>query len=294
MQFRCFGKGLEEDVVARSMAVIGAGTMGVGIAYVFAAADWDVTIVEPDETRAVETSRELADAAAVGMRRGVLKEAIGTRLATDVHRVADIAALTAGLDLIIESVPERMELKQLVLSAAEERRPALLASNTSSLSIEELASSLHRPEIFIGMHFFNPVWSISLVEVVRGRATSDDTLSAVLDIVLDIGKQSAVVIDSPGFATSRLDLIASMEAIRMVEEGVGSPADIDRAMQVAYRHPVGPLYLSDLVGLDVRLDIARRLSVALGHRFEPPRLLIEMVAEGLLGRKTGKGFYEWN
>lgn len=277
----------------KSMAVIGGGTMGVGIAYVFAVAQWSTTIVEPVDQRAVELTRELESAASDGLRRGVLDTRFAATLAANVHRVSDVSELSLGLDLIIESVPERMELKRQILSAAEKFRPKFLASNTSSLSIDELATPLQRPESFLGMHFFNPVWSIPLVEVVRGRETSEATLDGVLAIIEGIGKQSAVVTDSPGFATSRLDLIASMEAIRMVEEGVGCAADIDRAMRLAYRHPVGPLYLSDLVGLDVRLDIARRLSVALGNRFEPPELLIRMVRDGYLGRKSGKGFYDW-
>jgi len=197
------------------------------------------------------------------------------------------------MDLVIETVPEQLELKREVLRAAEALEPAILASNTSSLSIDELAIGLAQPDRFIGMHFFNPVWSFSLVELVRGSATDDASMSAALEVVESIGKQAAVVKDSPGFATSRLDLIAALEAIRMVEQGVGSPEDIDRAIQLAYRHPVGPLKLSDIVGLDVRLDIARRLSESLGERFSPPQLLIDMVKQGTLGEKTGQGFYSW-
>lgn len=276
-----------------SMAVIGAGTMGTGIAYVFAVAGWDTMVVEPDEASAEHCRRGLEAAAAEGLRRGRLSAEEAAALPFAVRRVPDTADLPNGLDLVVESVPERIDLKHRVLRAAEAVAPVILATNTSSLSIDELAAPLQRPTAFIGMHFFNPVWSLALVEVVRGARTDETTVSAAVGIVGSIGKQAAVVNDSPGFATSRLDLVAAIEAIRMVEEGVGSPSDIDRAMQLAYRHPVGPLRLSDIVGLDVRLDIARQLSEALGPRFAPPHLLVQMVAEGRLGRKSGTGFYEW-
>ncbi len=276
-----------------SMAVIGAGTMGTGIVYVFAAAGWDTTVVEPDEGRAGRFVDELEAAAASGVRRGRLDAELGRTLATVVRRVTDPAELPAELDLVVESVPERLDLKHRVLATAEGRRPRILATNTSALSVDELAEPLHRPEVFLGLHFFNPVWSLPLVEVIRGARTDDATLRAALAIVEGIGKEAAVVTDSPGFATSRLDLVAAIEAMRMVEEGVGAPEDIDRAMRIAYRHPVGPLRLSDIVGLDVRLDIARRLSQTLGPRFEPPALLVEMVGSGRLGRKSGRGFYDW-
>jgi len=276
-----------------SMAVVGAGTMGTGIAYVFAVAGWETTIVEPDDEQAAQSMRMLDAAAAEGVQRGRLDPAVGVSLASTVRRARDVGTLATDLELVVESVPERLDLKHQVLAAAEDRQPVVLASNTSSLSIDELARPLRHPESFLGLHFFNPVWSLPLVEVVRGNRTDEKTLAGALRIVEAIGKQAAVVRDSPGFATSRLDLVAAVEAIRMVEEGVGSPADIDRAMQLAYRHPVGPLRLSDIVGLDVRLDIARQLSVSLGPRFEPPALLVEMVRTGRLGRKSGEGFYDW-
>jgi 3-hydroxybutyryl-CoA dehydrogenase len=276
-----------------SMAVIGAGTMGTGIAYVFSAAGWETTVVEPDDAQVAQSRKVLEGAAADGVRRGRLDPDAGRSLAERVTMVANVEDLTTGLDLVVESVPERVELKHRVLAAAERTEPAILASNTSSLSIDEIAAPLDRPDAFLGLHFFNPVWSLPLVEVVRGVRTSEDTLATALEIVAGIGKQAAVVRDSPGFATSRLDLVAAIEAMRMLEEGVGRAEDIDRAVQLAYRHPVGPLRLSDIVGLDVRLDIARQLSRALGPRFEPPAILIEMVASGRLGRKTGQGFFDW-
>jgi 3-hydroxybutyryl-CoA dehydrogenase len=196
-------------------------------------------------------------------------------------------------DVLVEAVPERPDLKRAVLAEAEERQPVLLASNTSSISIGELAESLRTPERFCGLHFFNPVWAMPLLEVVVGPRTSDATRQAAVALADRLGKDPVVVKDAPGFATSRLGVALGLEAIRMVADGVASPGDIDKAMVLGYRHPVGPLELTDIVGLDVRLDIARTLATAYGQRFTPPSLLERMVAEGRLGRKTGEGFYRW-
>ncbi|MFN0303718.1 MAG: 3-hydroxyacyl-CoA dehydrogenase family protein [Burkholderiales bacterium] len=277
----------------QGIAVIGGGTMGTGIAYVFAMAGRWTTVVEPSDARAAAMLGELASAAANAVRRGKLDDAGATALCGRIRRTRTIAELDAGLALIVESVPEKAALKQGVLAAAEDKRPTVLASNTSSISINLLGGSLRQPETFLGMHFFNPVWSLPLVEVVRGQATSAATVAHARALVSAIGKQSIVVADVPGFATSRLDLIASLEAMRMLEDGVASAEDIDRASELAYRHPVGPLRLSDIVGLDVRLDIARQLEGVFGERYRPPRILIDMVAAGHLGRKSGRGFYDW-
>jgi 3-hydroxybutyryl-CoA dehydrogenase len=274
-------------------AVIGGGTMGVGIAYVLAQAGRTTWVVEPSAARTDALQHELAAAAADGERRGRLTGDERLALLQRVRCVESISALPNGLEVIIESVPERLDVKRSVLGQCEERGPRLLASNTSSLSIDELADGLDRPSEFVGMHFFNPVWSLPLVEVVRGAATSGEALAHAVALSESIGKKVAVVNDSPGFATSRLDLIAGLEAMRMVQDGVAAAADIDRAITLAYRHPVGPLWLSDLVGLDVRLDIARQLASALGPRFEPPQILVDKVAAGELGKKTGQGFYSW-
>ena len=277
----------------RSSAVIGGGTMGAGIAYALAVGDWNVWVVEPRAERAVELRLEVDAAAASGVQRGKLTAEAASTLSAGMHLVGSVLELPEGLDVIIESVPERLQLKLDVLAAAESRRPKLLASNTSALSINELAASLEHPESFLGMHFFNPVPSLALVEVVKGALTNERTLAAALALVESIGKNPAVVNDSPGFATSRLDVCLALEAIRMLEEGVAEAADIDRAAELAYRHPVGPLRLSDIVGLDVRLDIALNLTEKLGPRFTPPALLIAKVEAGELGKKTGQGFFEW-
>jgi 3-hydroxybutyryl-CoA dehydrogenase len=277
-----------------SVGVVGAGTMGVGIAYVFAAAEFEVEVVEPDERRAGELHRVVAEQAERGRERGKLTDAAARALPARVRHVEAIGQLTPHLDLIVESVPEQLALKRTVLGEAELRSPALLASNTSSLSIDALAEPLQSASRFLGMHFFNPVWSFALVELIRGSATSQDTVDRTQELVAAIRKQPVVVRDVPGFATSRLDLIAALEAMRMLEDGVASADDIDRAVMLGYRHPVGPLRLSDIVGLDVRLDIAESLASVYGERFAPPEILRAKVAAGELGQKTGRGFYLWD
>lgn len=277
----------------RAIAVIGGGTMGVGIAYVAAMVGRQVMVVEPDATRADGMRRTIDDAVMSAIARGKLTEASGAALSGRIVRTDAVEALPDGLDLIVESIPERLDLKLDVLARAASRRPRLLASNTSALSIDRLAQAVLDPSSFLGMHFFNPVWSIKLVELVRGAATSEASLTTARAFADELGKQSLTVRNVPGFATSRLDLIASLEAMRMLESGVASADDIDRAAVLAYRHPVGPLRLSDIVGLDVRLDIARTLEAAHGERFAPPQLLIDMVAQGKLGAKSGHGFFAW-
>lgn len=278
---------------AKSMAVVGGGTMGVGIVYVFAAAGWNVWVVEPDDTRAQSMQKTLVDTASAGLKRGKLNALHVTCITTGVQRLRSADELPLGLDLVVESVPERMDIKRMVLGQIDARLPSIIASNTSALSITEMAKYVKDPGRFLGMHFFNPVWSLAMVELVRGDATSDATLAAAKQYANSIGKTSITVRDVPGFATSRLDLIASLEAMRMLEDGVASAEDIDNAMLIAYRHPMGPLRLSDIVGLDVRLDIARQLCSTLGERYTPPKILEEMVARGDLGRKSGKGFFNW-
>jgi 3-hydroxybutyryl-CoA dehydrogenase len=284
---------MDREGSSGSIGVVGAGTMGVGIAYVFAAAGHGTLVVEPDPRRRDAALRVIAEQAAAGVRRGKLDDDAARALVGRVRCVATIDALPAGLELLVESVPERLDLKHEVLRAAEAVGPELLASNTSSLSIDALASVLEHPGAFCGMHFFNPVWSLKLVEVIRGTSTSDATIKHARSLTAGLGKEAIVARDVPGFATSRLDLVAALEAIRMLQDGVASAEDIDRAATLAYRHPVGPLRLSDIVGLDVRLDIAEHLSSVYGERFAVPRLLREKVAAGELGQKSGRGFFAW-
>ena len=278
---------------SQNMAVIGGGTMGVGIAYVFAVAGWQVYVVEPDTQRSVTMQQTLQTAAAGGLKRGKLTPAQAEHASEGVQRLALVQDLPRFLDLVIESIPERLDLKTRVLAEVADRQPRLIASNTSALSISELAKSVIDPSLFLGMHFFNPVWSLPMVELIRGDQTSEAALTMAREFAQSTGKTTITVRDVPGFATSRLDLIASLEAMRMLEDGVASAHDIDHALVTAYRHPMGPLRLSDIVGLDVRLDIARHLSQALGPRYAPPRILEELVAKGHLGQKTGQGFFAW-
>ena len=273
--------------------VVGAGTMGLGIAYVAAGAGYTVHLVEVDEKRgqsALESLHRLWDKA---VERGKLStaDADARRARLAVRR--DLTEVPEEPAVIVEAVPERVELKRAVLAAAEARRPALLATNTSSIPIGTLDDGLEHPDRFIGLHFFNPVWAMALLEVVVGPETSDATTAAAVTLAGRLGKDPVVVRDLPGFATSRLGVTLGLEAIRMVADEVASPADIDKAMVLGYRHPVGPLELTDIVGLDVRLDIAKTLQKAYGDRFAPPPLLESMVADGRLGKKSGHGFYRW-
>lgn len=273
--------------------VVGAGTMGLGIAYVAAGSGHAVELVEVDAERGATALNRLADLWERAVQRGKLSadEAAANRQRITLRQsLADVAPAP---EVIVEAVPERLDLKRTVLRAAAALDPALLGSNTSSIPIGELAAGLDAPERFLGLHFFNPVWAMALLEIVVGPATAEETTAAAVALAGRLGKDPVVVRDLPGFATSRLGVTLGLEAIRMVADEVASPADIDKAMVLGYRHPIGPLELTDLVGLDVRLDIARTLQAAYGDRFAPPPLLEEMVAAGRLGKKSGQGFYRW-
>ncbi|MCX5068561.1 3-hydroxyacyl-CoA dehydrogenase family protein [Micromonospora lupini] len=273
--------------------VVGAGTMGLGIAYVAAGAGHAVELVEVDAARGATALTRLADLWERAVQRGKLTadEAAANRQRVTLR--PSLAEIAPAPEVIVEAVPERLDLKRTVLRDAATLNPALLASNTSSIAIGELAAGLAAPERFLGLHFFNPVWAMALLEIVVGPATAEETTAAAVALAGRLGKDPVVVRDLPGFATSRLGVTLGLEAIRMVADGVASPADIDKAMVLGYRHPIGPLELTDLVGLDVRLDIARTLQAAYGDRFAPPELLVEMVAAGRLGKKSGHGFYHW-
>lgn len=276
------------------VGVIGGGTMGIGIAHRFAATGSEVAIVDVDFAAAERAVDRTASTLHGAVERGKLTKEQAREAVARIVPVAATADLPRHLDLIIEAVVEDVALKQRILAEAEVREPVVLASNTSSISIDELASALDDATRFAGMHFFNPVWAIPLVEVIRGSATSDVTLERIGDMVERLGMEQALVNDAAGFATSRLGVLVGIEAIRMVEEGVATPAAIDTAMRLGYRHPMGPLMLGDLVGLDVRLGIAEHLASVYGERFEPPDLLRRMVGEGRLGKKSGRGFYDWS
>ena len=264
--------------------VIGAGTMGIGIAYVAAGAGYRVDLVEVDPERAAAARDTLAGL----WRKAVARDLLDATEADEAAaRIGFAEAVPAGADVVVEAVPEKLELKRAVLAAAAAARPGLLASNTSSIPISALGEGV------IGLHFFNPVWAMPLLEIVVGASTPPGAVRTARAVAARLGKDPVVVRDRPGFATSRLGVALGLEAIRMLEDGVASATDIDKAMVLGYGHPVGPLELTDLVGLDVRLDIARTLQAAYGDRFAPPDLLVSLVEAGHLGRKTGRGFYRW-
>ncbi|MBL7261723.1 3-hydroxyacyl-CoA dehydrogenase family protein [Paractinoplanes lichenicola] len=281
-------------VVPKLVAVIGGGRMGAGIAQVFAVAGSMVGLVERDPAAAAAARDRVAMGLLRAAEKGVLDESADAVLER-LRLVDDVSGLSPDTDLVVEAVPEDAALKVKVLAAAERvlGEQTVLASNTSSLSITGLADGLRRPERFVGMHFFNPVPASKLVEIVTSSLTGDAAREAARSWVAGLGKSEVVVRDSPGFATSRLGVLLGLEAIRMLEEGVADAASIDRAMELGYRHPMGPLRSTDLVGLDVRLAIAEHLHRELGERFAPPRLLRDKVARGELGRKAGQGFFSW-
>ncbi|MFC3958411.1 3-hydroxyacyl-CoA dehydrogenase family protein [Halovivax cerinus] len=277
------------------VGVLGAGTMGQGIAQVAAQAGHDV-VVRDIESEFVEDGLDgIESTLAEGVEREKVTPDEKAATLDRLSGTTDLETAVSESDLVIEAVPEDMDLKQETFTSVEESadEETIIASNTSALSVTEIASALERPERAIGLHFFNPVHLMSLVEVVVPERTSDETVETAEAFVDGIGKSPITVRDSPGFASSRLGVTLGVEAIRMVETGVASPRDVDRAMTLGYNHPMGPIELTDVVGLDVRLDILEHLREELGERFKPPQLLRQKVRAGNLGRKTGEGFYVW-
>jgi 3-hydroxybutyryl-CoA dehydrogenase len=286
---------LEAAPAVRRVAVLGAGTMGHGIAQAAAAAGFEVVLRDITQEVAAKGLRSIEANLAKGVERGKVSEEERERTLANLRTTTRLEE-AAGSDLYVEAVPERLDLKRETLRAVEALDAAdfIFATNTSSLSITEIAEGARSPRRVVGMHFFNPVHLMRLVEIVRGRETSDETAEAVRAVALRMRKEPIVVRDVPGFASSRLGVALGLEAMRMVEEGVAEAKDIDTAMELGYNHPMGPLRLTDLVGLDVRLHIAEYLHARLGsERFRPPEILRRMVAEGKLGKKSGEGFYRW-
>jgi 3-hydroxybutyryl-CoA dehydrogenase len=277
------------------VTVLGTGTMGQGIAQVTAAAGLSTRVFDSVPGRAEAAIAQIAAQLAKLVAKGKITEDARASTLGALSPAGDVKAACAGCDLVIEAVPEDMALKVgLFREAASAAAPnALLASNTSSLSITELGARIGAAERTIGLHFFNPPPVMELLEIVRGLGTSDDTLDRAIAFARAVKKSPIVVKDSPGFASSRLGVILGAEAIRMLESGVASVEDIDRAMELGYRHPMGPLKLTDLVGLDVRLAILDHLHKEVGEQFRAPSLLRTMVRAGKLGKKTGEGFYRW-
>lgn len=279
----------------QTIAVIGAGTMGHGIAQVAAFAGFKVLLSDVDRESLARGVTAIEGNLAKGIKLGKLTEDDRDRTLQHIRGTTNLKEC-ASADLIIEAAPEKLDLKKDVLRQLESAsdHPFIFASNTSSLSISEIASSSKRPEAVIGMHFFNPVHIMRLLEIVVGEKTSAATVDTVTEVGRKLRKEPIVVKDVPGFASSRLGVVLGLEAMRMFEQGVASAQDIDTAMELGYNHPMGPLKLTDLVGLDVRLNIAEYLHRELGSEaFRPPEVLRRMVSEGKLGKKTGQGFYDW-
>jgi len=283
----------------RHVAVVGAGTMGHGIAYVVAAAGCSVCLTDA-RADALPQARERIEALLTGgLTRGKLTADDQAGIRARVQLESDLGSAVTGADAVIEAVVEDLPLKQQLFARLEQtaNADALLATNTSSLSIARIATGMRQPARLVGMHFFNPVHQMKLVEIVTHGAGGSSSAAAerAAAFARQLGKEPIVVRDSPGFASSRLGVVLGLEAMRMLEQGVASAEDIDKAMELGYNHPMGPLKLTDLVGLDVRLAIAEYLHATLGGpQYEPPKILREKVKKGELGKKKRKGFYTWS
>jgi 3-hydroxybutyryl-CoA dehydrogenase len=269
--------------------------MGQGIAQVTAAAGIDTRVYDAEPGRAEDAVRAVGAQLQRLVAKGRVTIEQRDRAMSALRVVPEVGIGCEGVDVVVEAVPESMELKVKLLAGVATLVPAhaILGSNTSSLSVTELGTRIGAAERTVGLHFFNPPPVMDLLEVVRGVATSQATVERALSFARVVGKEPIVVRDTPGFATSRLGVLLGAEAIRMLEAGVATAEDIDRAMELGYRHPMGPLKLTDLVGLDVRLAILEHLHRELGEQFRPPVLLRQMVRAGRLGKKTGEGFYLW-
>lgn len=280
----------------KRVAVVGAGTMGHGIAQVAAVAGFETRLTDVNTDALASAWQHIQSNLAGAVGRGKLTQAQADAAIANVTPVAELEIATRDVDLAIEAVVEDLAVKQALFQRLDAlvADTAILATNTSSLSVTAISAATKRPSRVIGMHFFNPVHIMKLVEIVTHHASDDAVVASARAAAGQMGKTTIVVRDTPGFASSRLGVILGLEAMRMLEAGVASAADIDTAMELGYGHPMGPLRLTDLVGLDVRLKIAEYLHRELGDtKFAPPRILREKVERGELGKKTGRGFYEW-
>jgi 3-hydroxybutyryl-CoA dehydrogenase len=279
----------------RRIAVLGAGTMGHGIAQVAASVGYEVIMLDVSHEALARGVIAIEGNLAKGIGLGKITEKDRDQTLQRIRGATQLPEV-AGADLVIEAAPEVLSLKQELLKEVEPRvgPQTIFASNTSSLSITEVAAVASRPQLVVGMHFFNPVHIMRLIEIVHGKWTNRETVESVRGVAKRMKKEPIVVRDVPGFASSRLGVTLGLEAMRMLEQGVACARDIDTAMELGYNHPMGPLRLTDVVGLDVRLKIAEYLHVALGSEcFRPPEILRRLVSEGKLGKKTGEGFYKW-
>lgn len=278
------------------VAVLGAGQMGHGIAQVAAMAGHDVVLRDIDDDLVQDGLSSIEANLDEGVELGKVEPETRDSALAQLQGTTNLEEAVQDVDCVIEAVPEDMDLKKQVFSEVDEHVPSgtMLATNTSALSVTELASTVSHSSRCIGLHFFNPPHLMDLVEIVLAEQTSEEIEHRAIEMIQYFGKTTVTIEDFPGFATSRLGVTLGVEAMRMVQSGVASPADIDRAMREGYGHPMGPLELTDQVGLDVRLDILEHLREELGERFRPPEILRRKVRAGKLGKKADEGFYTWN
>lgn len=278
------------------VSIIGAGTMGHGIAYSSIISGYSTTITDTSDDRLDGAIHHIEAALTKGVSRNKLTQEDAQTARNRLQTDSNFESAVKDADLVIEAVPENLQLKQDIFRRLSEicKPESILASNTSSLSITAIASASKDPTRVIGMHFFNPVPAMKLVELVTGEETSNPTIGVARDFAESLGKTPIIVKDSPGFASSRLGVILGLEAMRMLEQGVATAEDIDKAMELGYNHPIGPLKLTDLVGLDIRLAIADHLHATFGQdTYAAPQILRDYVKAGKLGKKSGEGFYRW-
>jgi 3-hydroxybutyryl-CoA dehydrogenase len=282
-------------IEVQRVLVVGAGTMGTGIAQVAARAGYETAVFDVAPGAARKSLDRIRDSLDRAVEKGRCTAQERDQALVRLTPAADLESGAAEADLIVEAAPEDLQLKRELFARISKvaRAEAILATNTSSLPVTAIAAAARGPERVVGLHFFNPVPAMKLLEIVQGERTHPMVVTAARAVGARLGKEVVVVRDAPGFATSRLGIALAMEAIRMLEEGVASAEEIDRAIELGYGHPMGPLKLTDHVGLDVRLAIADHLTAELGERFRPPQLLRRMVRAGKLGKKSGEGFYRY-
>ncbi|WP_251027403.1 3-hydroxyacyl-CoA dehydrogenase [Exiguobacterium sp. J14376] len=283
-------------MIVQQMVVVGSGVMGRGIAYVAAASGFDVTLVDVEQKLLTSAQQELETIADKAIIRGKMTTEEVEQLFSRLSYATDLKESVKGANLVIEAVPERLDIKRTVFETLDQYAPAgcIFATNTSTMSPTEIASFTKRPERVMAMHFFNPVHRMPLVELAQGLETSDETVMICETVAQQMGKETVVIQEFPGFVTSRISALVGNEAFYMLQEGLGTPEEIDKAIKLGLNYPMGPFELGDLVGLDTRLNNLRYLHEKLGEKYRPAPLLEQYVKAGRLGRKTGRGVYDYS